>query len=89
MYTLTLNSDNTGKIVRNVTSRADVSLTETEYFNWTTSENANSVKYIDFIRTGGDDYILFDEYEDQTQASYSYILAGNTLSFGNLVFNKQ
>ena len=86
-YSLVLNSNNTGVITQTITTRAELTIVGKETFNWTTSEDANGNRWLDIIRTGGDDYILTDE--DNPSVSYIYVVAGNTLSFGGLVFNRK
>lgn len=82
-YTLKLNSNYTGSITVNYTTRASLSFTEN--FNWTLSESSSGNKYIDMIHTGGD-FVLMDE--DDSSSSWVYIIAGDKLSFGGLAFTR-
>ena len=82
-WVLRLNDDSTGTISLTFSTRAQVTLSER--FNWTTSSSSSGNKYIDIIHTGGD-YLLMDE--DDSHASYVYVVAGDRLSFGNLTFTR-
>lgn len=78
-WEMVLNKDQTGSISLTVSTRA--SLTVTERFAWTTSEDSSGNKWLDIIHTSGDDIL--------GTGSYVYIVAGNQLSFGDLVFQKR
>lgn len=78
MWLLTLNKNNTGNLSVTYTTRA--SITVSESFSWTTSSDSSGNKWLDIIHTSGDEIL--------STKSYIYILAGNKLSFGGLVFSK-
>lgn len=76
---LTIKSDHTGSIKITVdTSRATVTLTE--YFNWNISDDADANHWFEVIHTSGDTWF---EYNNM------YILAGNTLKMGDLIYTRQ
>ena len=77
-WTMTLNSNNTGNISVTYNTRASVTISEN--FSWNTSSDSAGNKWLDIIHTSGDDVL--------GTGSYVYIIAGNQLSFGGMVFSK-
>lgn len=66
-FTLVLNSDNTGTISYDTSSRALM----TDRFNWSVQESSNGTSYMNIVHTGGD--LIIHSVVNQ------YVLAGNSL----------
>lgn len=77
-WILTLSSNNTGYI--SLTYNTRVSITISENFSWNISSDSAGNKFLDIIHTSGDDIL--------GTGSYIYIVAGDKLSFGGMVFSK-
>lgn len=77
---LNLNADHTGSIAVTIESRASVTLSIKEYFNWNTVDDASANHWLEIIHTGGDYWF---EY-----SSMIYILAGNTLRLDGFVYTR-
>jgi lipoprotein len=79
---LTFNSDHSGSITMTQTenvetsdTKAGVTITMTETFNWSVSVDSSSNKWLETIHTGGD--VIFGT------GSVVYMLANNTLAIDN------
>lgn len=80
---LVFNSNGTGYNTETyaASTRAQVSESKTDYFNWAENTTADNVRYIEIIHTSGDQLI--------DSGRFTFSLIDNKLNIFNVVYTKQ